>query len=444
MSCTKIIMTWISETKDCMFYKIKNFFIVLQYIFFKAVGLSPWTIDMSQVINNSRMINYSNDLFKNSMISIIYNCMIIIVMASFYIWVILFPNNQHGRRYDTIYSARIIAIGIPSLGTIITLITWFYYIVRKKKILNSTEKLLKLDKKLKELYCTENNYKSDYNFYIILFINFLLSFCLLIFRLRRLYWTSVLLEYIPSLVISWTMMQFSLVINVIHNQFKMINISILKLGNLIDNNSNYDDDELITSEIYYPRIIITRRIICGSIAHDLDNIKCIYSELCDVWCEIFNFYGLLILLGITYFGGHSMTTIYDLWLSIKLLRVLKLWTLLNRPKRYFNTFFKNFTSDILLLILIIFVFIVMTNIVTKTIQQSKKTSYCIHVLQNKCTMDDESKEKLCSLSLSLLQRKFECRVFDITSIDNSFLLTMFDTIMTYAVIIVQFRVELAT
>ncbi|XP_057334042.1 uncharacterized protein LOC130673125 [Microplitis mediator] len=78
----------------------------------------------------------------------------------------------------------------------------------------------------------------------------------------------------------------------------------------------------------------------------------------------------------------------------------------------------------------------------KTTIRSKKTSYCIHVLQNKCTMDNESKEKLCSLSLSLLQRKLECRAFDITSIDNSFLLPILDTITTYAVVIIQFREDL--
>ncbi|XP_057334061.1 uncharacterized protein LOC130673147 [Microplitis mediator] len=128
-----------------------------------------------------------------------------------------------------------------------------------------------------------------------------------------------------------------------------------------------------------------------------------------------------------------------MWLTSRRTRVLNVMTFRNLPKKFFNSFFKKFTSDILLLVLIIFVFIVMTNIVTKTIKQSKKTSYCIHVLQNKCTIDNESKEKLCSLSLSLLQRKFECRVFDITSIDNSFLLTILDTIMTYAVVLIQFR-----
>ncbi|CAD6208538.1 GSCOCT00010533001.3-RA-CDS [Cotesia congregata] len=399
----------------------KRIFMVLQYIIFKLIGLSPWTIDVTELFNNNRrMINYNSDFLKYSIIGVVYNLLLIISLGSFHIYVLFYSNEVgfYEMFIDSVLTSRVHLVML-NLDIIITLVIWFNYIVRQKKIIDVVERLIKLDKKLQKYDFILNDCKKNCRTYLIFFINFVLCLFLLIIQLKKVNWSiNALIEFIPIVVMSWSMMQFTLMINLIKKRFEKVNKLLLSLGNLVET-----EEELLTiDDVFSLKEPAPKKIIVGSIVHDVDEINDMHSELCDLWSEVLNFYGIPVLLTIYQFCGKCINTSYLVWIISHIYRI------------YGSAIFSN--------LFIIFGLFVMINTVTKTIiDESKKTARNIHVLQNKCIMDEKNLEKLCDFSWSLLHRQLECCVCNFINIDGTLLLTLLDMVVEYTIVLIGFRMS---
>ncbi|CAG5080926.1 Protein of unknown function [Cotesia congregata] len=195
---------------------------VLLYIIFKLIGLSPWTIDVTELFSNRRMVNYNSDLLKNSIIGVVYNLLLIIASGSFHIYILFILGDKvefFSWIADSKFTMLIYSV-ILNLKIIITLVIWFNYIVRRKKIIDVVERLIKLDKKLQKYDFILNDYQKNSPIYLIFFIDFVLCLSLLIIQLKKENWSkNVLIKFIPI----------------------AINKLLLRLGNLIE-----PEEELLT------------------------------------------------------------------------------------------------------------------------------------------------------------------------------------------------------
>lgn len=348
---------------------LKRISMVLQYIIFKLIGLSPWTIDITKLFNNRCMINYNSGFLKYSITSVVYNLLLIIAFGSFHIYVFFHLNHIVGLNFMESNFTVIVCEVILNLEIIITLVIWFNYIVRRKKIIDVVERLIKLDKKLQKYDFILRDLKKNCRTYLIFSVNFVLCLSLLILQLKNEQWSiNALIKFIPVVVMSWSMMQFTLMINLIKKRFEKINKLLLSLGSLVE-----IEEELLTiDDVFSLKEPASKKIIVGSIVHDFDEINDMHSELCDLWSKALNFYEVPVLLTIYLFCGTCTNISYLVWVGYR-----KKNTRLKRKKMSFwgrvskliFSILRTYGSAIFSHLLLIFGFFVMTNTVTKIIDE---------------------------------------------------------------------------
>ncbi|CAG5080923.1 Protein of unknown function [Cotesia congregata] len=167
-----------------------------------------------------------------------------------------------------------------------------------------------------------------------------------------------------------------------------------------------------------------------------------HSELCDLWSEVLNFYGVPVLITIYQFCGTCINTSYLIWITTRLIRLSltrRKFPIWRQASKIISKIFRIHGTTIFSHLFLIFGLFVLTNPVTKTIDESKKTTRNIHILQNKCIMDEKNYEKLCDFSWSLLHRQLECCACNFIKIDVTLFLFLLDTIVQYTLVLIGFR-----
>ncbi|XP_008551699.1 gustatory receptor 68a [Microplitis demolitor] len=316
--------------------------------------------------------------------------------------------------FDQDYVSSVIVTMIDtsllSFGLIVLLIMWLIYTSQQRKIVNILNNLYNLHNRLKK--CTRYKLEIDFWLYIITFSNIIICFTILILEILTALNYTAILWAIPFIMGSSVLMQYALSLNVIIQILKSINKAIFKLGNI--------DTEDKSETLFFSKVLIEESII-----EDINILNYSHMKLSKICSEISNFYAIPTLLTIIYF---VTTTTYNFYYMI-----LALIT----------------NGDEFLLILcidcgtwclaILTEFAVLTTSITRITREFNDTSHCIFLLFNRCKMDSNTKNTLSEFLNSLLHHHLEFTTYGVINLDGFLLQNIFGTIVTYLIILIQFR-----
>lgn len=309
---------------DSVYYR---YFILFQYIFFKTIGLSPWTMETSGIFRRNREAENRNFDCHFSYIGSFYSILIFIVYILFDILVVL---NISLTEIDLNPSFDLISIKLSFITIMCTSLVLLIYIFRQKLLISVNKRSKNVDQQLSK--CADYQLEINNNNYLIFAFNSVLIFCSII--TRQIHYKSFMLVLtvgFPYFIGSWVIIQYSFLLNMIRTRFKSINLSLLKLG---------------TSE---SKISLSRE----SVIDDIVVIKRAYVELCGMCEDIGDFYGLPILIIIISLCVRSILNLYNTILV--LIHIQKAGTIMYQYG--------------ISLLRIIFLFMVMTSFITEIRKQ---------------------------------------------------------------------------
>ncbi|XP_057334904.1 uncharacterized protein LOC130673747 isoform X2 [Microplitis mediator] len=390
-----------------LYRSLKNIIFYVNLVFFKVVGLVPWKTDVHKIFNN-KIHNYHIYPFEVSKFGAIYNVVLIIIMFTYMsIGVIL---GQLDQDYIDSIIVKTIDKTLKLYGTILMLIVWLIYILQQKKIVDILNKLYQINNSLKS--CKKYKFQNNYCIYIISFGNIIMCFSILLLEYLIDSVLTFLLWAAPFIVASSVLVQYALLINIIIQIFKSINATILKLGNINTGNK--------IKTVFFRKVLLEESII-----NDIDIINYYNLKLCELCSEISDFYALPTLLIAIYFITSSTYNLHFLIMSL-------------------ITSSEEFLLAVYLLCSVWFLaimidFAVLTTSVTRITREFVKTSHCIFLLSKECTLDLNTRSALTEFLNSLLHQNLEFTTHGVINLDGSLLQNILGTIVTYLIILIQFR-----
>ncbi|XP_057334108.1 uncharacterized protein LOC130673184 isoform X2 [Microplitis mediator] len=354
----------------------------LQRIIFKIIGLSPWTVEISKLSHKSRKVdNVQNNICYFSYAGSFYN-ILLIILGVLSILYSSFNNMLEIPERDILVTKNTLS-NIKFFSVVEVLIVILIYIFRQNKIINILNQLRNVDNDLQKcaVFTSENNYIVVH---FIFFGNFLIYCCYLAMDCYIYQFENILLQIVmlhsPIIIFSWIIVQYTILLDIIDKRFK--------------------------------------------IHYDVKNIKCAYVKLCEICGDIADFYGLPILIAITYIGGSSILISYFFMLLFSETIQIDYIVCLCQGMR---------------LLWMALLILMLTTYVTKTINQSNETANIINVLMDRCAMDEKVEKEFVKFLRHLLFRMVKFTACDIISLDCRLLATIAGTVVTYIIILIQFR-----
>lgn len=283
-----------------LFSKSSNFHLlrkkILFYcylIIFKITGLAPWRVNVSRVFDSyNDQNNKQIYLCQVSNYEFLYNVLLIISMSAYLI--ILYTSSVWELIYIHASTMGIIGKALIILGALVSIIVWFVYILRQQVIVDIINELYRINNNLKGWKYYE--LKNRYFIYFIFIGNFILCCLILLIGIVTHVFVSITFWSIPCILISWCLMQYTLILVIIHQYITCLNDMILKLGN-------------IDTNIKFEKLFVTKTRLREEIIMDIININYVNKKLCKITNDVANFYAIPILSAIIYF---ATTTIYEL------------------------------------------------------------------------------------------------------------------------------------
>lgn len=274
--------------------------IIIQYIIFKTVGLSPWALNLAQIVKNRGGRNFSNQpiTITQSVCGSLYNIVLILLII---IYNIVFFLHEVTYNENDLQITIAVRVSLRISGSMTIMVIWISYILRQKLIIQTVKKFINIDRILAKCCHKTNQVINDNYVSLVVLSHFILSFAGLVVVLKVYPIMIVPVRYVPAIINSWAMTQYSLILNMIINRLKIINKKILKLGNV--------------ETFIKPRVIIADRSSLTDpklVAFDLRHISSAHSQLYELSSEVSNFFGFPILLVIIYSGVSG--TVYSYFL----------------------------------------------------------------------------------------------------------------------------------
>ncbi|XP_044577948.1 uncharacterized protein LOC123260738 [Cotesia glomerata] len=398
--------------------KVYRYFSVIQYFVYKLHGLSPWTLKVSEMFKkNSRIEDDLNQVFKISYIGSFYNILLMlgIVLYRIYLENALRQSNEilDDTQFDLPEEIPGEKFGSKSFVKF-TSITWLmetisvlwiqlFYVYKQKSMINIINRLSNVDRKLN---IRVDSYAKKILIYFIFMLNFLFvsARIILAIPIEASPVISIVYENFPTVMYSWIIVQFIILLTILEEQFKALNLSI--------KTSNF-------SQI--SRSMVGLSLMEESAFQEIDHLESLYIELYDICEEINNFYELLLLMSILCFN-------YNLILFIS-------FFILNGsfPSEIFEILF--FLAQVIFVPWVIFLTLVLTFAVSKTIDQSQETGPLIILLSEQCPMNPQVNERLVKFSRDLLFFKVEFSAWGTFPLNRNLLRIVCGTVTTFVVVI---------
>ncbi|XP_044587508.1 putative gustatory receptor 28a [Cotesia glomerata] len=407
------------ELKFCRkFFNIQPFcerLIFYSYLLcFKISGLAPFEMKISCFFNNQNKhetIKLTAPC-KVSDYAFIYNALLLISMTTYFVVLYLSPSWE--KIYIHSCTLGTIGKGLIILGATTSVIIWFIYILKQSVIVSIANEIYRVNNALKR--CKHYELKTNYFIYFIFIGNFIMCFFIMLVGIATHEYVSVPFWSIPCILVSWVIIQYTITLIVINQNIACLNEMLLKLGN-------------VDTKIKFQKLFVTKFPLREAIILDIINMNHANKKLCKICNDAANFFTIPILSAIIYF---AMTTIYEL-------RYLFL-AITNKSYGTIPPFLIHLDS-VSWFVIVLFDLTAFTSSVTSTTREFKKTALYIHLLLDRCTMDLPTEKMLIEFSRDLLHRNVEFTAFHITVLDGSLLHSFFGTIVTYLIILTQFRVR---
>ncbi|KAG8035029.1 hypothetical protein G9C98_005452, partial [Cotesia typhae] len=383
--------------------------IISNYYFFKILGLSPWSMNLSAVLQKNRHLKIT--LCKFSYIGSLYNIFLTIFVTTSGIYGFHHRSLVQGE-HDALLTVSTVRL-LEYLAILKLSILFLIYTLRQKQMISFINGINNVDYRLEKYGFNISGDNVIIN--MIFVINLFLCVVIVALELYILSFSEAIMQCSPLTLFCWLLVQYTIVLDVIDKRFKFINLCIAKLGSLKEN-----------SELPQRLFIAKLSFLHESVIFDVMNLKHAYNNLCEICRVVADFYGL-IFLGIILHNGA--VTIFILY-----------FTLL----RFFKTkdiVFIKMISHAVCVLWMLFQIVVFTTYVDKTINQSKKTANIINTLIRQNRMDDKVEKELLKFLRDLSFRKIKFTAHEIISLDRSILATLAGTVATYLIILIQFRVS---
>ncbi|KAH0550711.1 hypothetical protein KQX54_020596 [Cotesia glomerata] len=159
-----------------------------------------------------------------------------------------------------------------------------------------------------------------------------------------------------------------------------------------------------------------------SVLQEIDNLENLYIELCEIRDDINNFYGLLLLMSIVSLSHHLIDVISVLILQSSI------------PSEILELIF--YLAPVIFVPWVIFLTLVLTFAVSKTIDQSQETGPLINLLSEQCPTNPQVNERIVNFSRDLLFFKVEFSAWGTFPVDRNLLRIVCGTVTTFVVIFV--------
>ncbi|CAD6239870.1 GSCOCT00013871001.3-RA-CDS [Cotesia congregata] len=217
---------------------------------------------------------------------------------------------------------------------------------------------------------------------------------------------------VPCTISSYVLAQYALFLNIITQRFNSINKTILKFGNMDS------DDELST--------IFTDKItLCKPIVNDIENVNHANLELCNICNKMADFYTFPMLITVIYFMILSMMNLYFL-IGATITQSDEL------------TLFDAIESGATVLVAVN-CFVALNINVVRVESELEETASCVHLLMDRCLLNQEVEKSLIKFSWDLLHRNLGLSNYRIIELNGSFISSVFGTIVTNLILLFQFR-----
>lgn len=269
----------------------------LQYIIFKIIGLSPWTVKISKTSRKSRRVQKNICYFSYA--GSFYNILLVVLEVSTILY-FSFYNILETPPRDILVTRNTVSnlkcFAIMEIVILILIMTF-----RQNKVINILNQLKNVDSDLEKcaVFTTESNYVIVH---LIFIGNFLIYCCYLAMESYIYHFENILLLIVilhsPIIVFSSIIVQYTTLLDIIDKRFKSINFMIIKLRGT--------KSHLNQSQILF----VSKKPLRESVHYDVKNIKCAYVKLCEICKDTADFYGLPILMAIVYFGLTSILILY--------------------------------------------------------------------------------------------------------------------------------------
>ncbi|XP_057321501.1 uncharacterized protein LOC130665213 [Microplitis mediator] len=378
----------LNSQDDSVYYR---YFILFHYIFFKTIGLLPWTMETSGIFRGNREVENRNFDCYFSYLGSCYSILTFVVYVSFDILVVL---NISLTEIGLNPSLDLISIKLSFITIMCTSLVILIYIFRQKLLISVNKRSKSVDQQLSK--CADYQLEINNSNYLIFAVNSVLIISSII--TRQIHYKSFILVLtvgFPYFIGSWVIIQYSFLLNMIRTRFKSINLTLSKLG---------------TSE---SKISLSRE----SVIDDIDVIKRAYVELCGMCEDIGDFYGLPILIIIISLCVRSILNLYNTILV--LINIQKAGTIMYQYGISLSR--------------IIFLFMVMTSFITEIMKQIKKTARIINLLIDRYSADEKIRKKLEKFSRDLWHLTIDFTACDIIPLDRT-LLAIVNIVTTFKVI----------
>ncbi|XP_057318616.1 uncharacterized protein LOC130663423 isoform X2 [Microplitis mediator] len=349
-----------SEKKNLYLFRF-DYLIFIKYIIYKIIGLSPWSLNIHKVSNkNHRINNDKNNIFDISYAGTFYNILLIILINSLNIYSFgsFFPV-----QVDTVLTPTIMNIINFVLVLSVTAIMTIY-VTRQSIIINVMNKLIRVEENLKN--CGYYKAESYLTIYLMIIFNFLLTTGMLATGIYKYSLLGVFIKLLPIIISSWVLIQYSTFLYIINKKFESVNTTISNFG------------KMKNSSQLQPIFMTKTGLLTESVYHEIENLKFVYGELCDICQNIEDFYGLPALIAIVKFGETIIRSSYYILVSLD-------YSVPDKLLAYVISGIGIVWTSLILMIL--------TTFVVRTIKQSQKTANIINRLMDRCTMDPKIKEQ---------------------------------------------------
>ncbi|KAG8035216.1 hypothetical protein G9C98_001706 [Cotesia typhae] len=371
-------------------------FTLFHNIILKLSGISPWTLNMSQLFGKNCAFD-NGSLCTTSRIGSVYNMLIItiIILVNYYN-LFHIPNSSLFHRTKI----RIITMPIGLTGNLLIVLIILLYIIRQKFLVRVLNRIMSLDNRLN---VREHEMKHTV-YYILFFINTVIFMVIHIIMTPQ-FPTKILIlfRFLLDMTVAGVILQYSLILNMINKRFRIIQSRILNF-------------EKVKRNILGPEVLVSLQ----TAVNNIDNLKSIYYTLFEICQDVENFYGLPILFSIIVIFMRAVIMMYYVISEMGGLKS-------GIPIFYYGIFIIQHS----------FLLIILTSTVNKINIQNEKTARIIILVVNKYT-NQRTEDKWNKFLSDLLSLKIKITSCDIVSLDRTLLVLISGSVATYLIIIFQF------
>lgn len=267
--------------------------IISKFYFFKILGLSPWSLNLSAVLPKNRHLKIT--LCKFSNIGSLYNIFLTIFVTTSGFYAFHHRSLIQGE-HDALLTVSTVRL-MEYFAILKSSVVFLIYTLRQKKMISMINGINNVDYRLEKYGWNISG--DDVIINMIFVINLFLCVFIVALEWYILSFSEALMRCFPTTLFCWFLVQYTIIVDVINKRFKFINLCIAKLGSLKEN-----------SELPQ-RVFITKlSFLHESVIFNVINLKRAYNNLCEICRVVADFYGLMFLGIILHNGAVTIFILY--------------------------------------------------------------------------------------------------------------------------------------